>query len=87
MRSGRPSLAGKNWFFIGHPHAGHRSAIIYLLVVSCQRRGKYPLEYLRDVLRRLPSMINQDDPAPLTTAALQRQQGSEATTATLPAAL
>jgi hypothetical protein len=60
---------------------------MYSLVISCQRHGKDPLEYLRDVLRRLPSMTNQDDLTPLTTAAWQRQQGSVPTTAILPAEL
>jgi transposase len=68
----RPSAIGKkNWLFIGHPDAGQRSAIIYSLVVSCQRHGKDPLVYLRDVLRRLPAMTNQDDLTPLTPAAWQ----------------
>ena len=68
----RPSAIGKkNWLFIGHPAAGQRSAIIYSLVVSCQRHGKDPLAYLQDVLRRLPAMTNQDDLAPLTPAAWQ----------------
>lgn len=68
----RPSAIGKkNWLFIGHPAAGQRSAIIYSLVVSCERHGKDPLAYLRDVLRRLPSMTNQDDLTPLTPAAWQ----------------
>lgn len=68
----RPSAIGKkNWLFIGHPEAGQRSAIIYSLVVSCQRHGRDPLAYLRDVLRRLPSMTNQDDLTPLTPAAWQ----------------
>jgi hypothetical protein len=68
----RPSAIGKkNWLFIGHPDAGQRSAIIYSLVVSCQRHGKDPLAYLRDVLQRLPSMTNQDDLTPLTPAAWQ----------------
>jgi hypothetical protein len=58
----RPSAVGKkNWLFIGHPNAGKRSAIIYSLVVSCQRHGKDPQAYLADVLRRLPAMTNQDD--------------------------
>ena len=62
----RPSAIGKkNWLFIGHPGAGQRSAIIYSLVVSCQRHGKDPLAYLRDVLTRLPTMTNQDDLSPL----------------------
>jgi transposase len=68
----RPSAIGKkNWLFIGHPGAGQRSAIIYSLVVSCQRHGKDPLAYLRDVLRRLPTMSNQDNLAPLTPAQWQ----------------
>ncbi len=58
----RPSALGKkNWMFIGHPEAGDRSAIIYSVVVSCQRRGIDPMAYLRDVLTRLPAMTNQDD--------------------------
>jgi len=62
----RPSAIGKkNWLFIGHPDAGQRSAIIYSLVVSCQRHGKDPHAYLRDVLTRLPAMTNHDDLTPL----------------------
>jgi hypothetical protein len=69
----RPSAIGKkNWLFIGHPDAGQRSAIIYSLVVSCRRHGKAPRSaYLRDVLKRLPAMTNQDDLAPLTPALWQ----------------
>jgi transposase len=66
----RPSAIGKkNWLFIGHPNAGQRSAIIYSLIISCQRHGKDPLRYLRDVLARLPAMTNRDDLTPLTPAA------------------
>lgn len=58
----RPSCIGKkNWLFIGHPEAGQRSAIIYSLIVSCQRHGKDPLAYIKDILTRLPRMTNQDD--------------------------
>jgi len=65
----RPSAIGKkNWLFIGHPNAGQRSAIIYSIVVSCQRHKKDPLAYLRDVLTRLPVMTNQDDLKPLLPA-------------------
>ena len=53
----RPSAVGKkNWLFIGHPEAGWRSAVIYSVIVSCRRMGIDPWEYMRDVLRRLPSM-------------------------------
>ncbi len=62
------AIGKKNWLFIGHPDAGQRSAIIYSVVVSCQRHGKDPLAYLRDVLSRLPRMTNQDDIAALTPA-------------------
>ena len=63
----RPSAIGKkNWLFIGHPDAGQRSAIIYSVVVSCQRHGKDPLAYLRDVLTRLPALTNRHDLDALT---------------------
>jgi len=63
----RPSCIGKkNWLFIGHPDAGQRSAILYSLIVSCQRHGKEPLAYLKDILTRLPRMTNQDDLRQLT---------------------
>ncbi len=62
----RPSALGKkNWVFIGHPDAGQRSARIYSIVVSCQRHGKDPLAYLRNMLPRLPDMTNRDDLGPL----------------------
>lgn len=71
----RPSALGKkNWLFIGHPDAGQRSAIIYSIVVSCQRHGKDPLAYLRDVLTRLPAMTNQDNLDALTPANWQPAQ-------------
>lgn len=51
----RPSGVGKrNYLFIGHPDAGWRSAVIYSVVVSCQRRGIDPWQYLKDVFARLP---------------------------------
>jgi hypothetical protein len=53
---------------VGHPGAGQRSAIIYSIVISCQRRGIDPLAYLRDVLSRLPQMTTRDDLSPLLPA-------------------
>jgi len=65
----RPTAIGKkNWMFIGHPDAGHRSAVVYSIVVSCQRRGIEPMAYLRDVLSRLPGMTTKDDITALTPA-------------------
>lgn len=60
----RPSAVGKkNWLFIGHPEAGWRSAVIYSIVVSCQRRSIDPWDYLRDVLTRLPKMKQAELPS------------------------
>ena len=57
----RPSAVGKkNWLFIGHPQAGWRSAVVYSIIVSCRRHGIEPWDYLRDVLKRLPSMRHSD---------------------------
>ncbi len=65
----RPSkLGAKNWLFVGHPDAGDRPAVIYSLVVSCQRHGHNPHDYLRDVLSRLPAMTTADDLRPLLPA-------------------
>jgi len=62
----RPSALGKkNWLFVGHPEAGERSAMLYSIIGSCRRFGKYPFLYLRDVLTKLPTMTNQDDLTPL----------------------
>jgi transposase len=66
-QSRAPSAVGKkNWLFIGHPDAGQRSAIIYSIVVSCQRHRKDPHAYLRDVLTRLPTLTNRFDLDALT---------------------
>jgi transposase len=60
--------------FIGDPDAGQRSAIIFSIVVSCQRHGKDPRANQRDVLTRLPRMTNQDDLKALTPANWQPQK-------------
>ena len=39
---------------------------LYPLTVSCQRHGKDPLAYLKDILTRLPRMTNRDDLCALT---------------------
>ena len=53
----RPSAAGKkNWWFLGQPDAGWRSAVIYSVIESCRRRGIDPWEDGRDVLQRWPGM-------------------------------
>jgi hypothetical protein len=53
----RPTAVGRRrWLFLGHPDAGWRSAVIYSILASCRRRGINPLNYLTDVLTRLPAM-------------------------------
>ena len=53
----RPTAVGRRrWLFLGHPDAGWRSAVIYSILASCRRRGINPLDYLTDVLTRLPAM-------------------------------
>ena len=42
-----------NWMFAGDENGGHRAAIIYSFVASCQRNGIDPLAYFTDVLSRL----------------------------------
>ena len=62
----RPSAVGKkNFLFIGSPEAGQRTAIIYSIIVSCERHGIDPLAYMTELLQRLPTMSNQDDLDPL----------------------
>lgn len=71
----RPSAVGKkNFLFIGAPAAGQRTAILYSIIVSCQRHGKDPLAYMSDLLRRLPAMSNQDSLDPLLPSNWQPQQ-------------
>ena len=50
------AVGRKRWLFLGHPDAGWRSAVIYSIIISCRRRAINPLDYLTDVLARLPSM-------------------------------
>lgn len=69
----RPSAIGKkNWLFIGHPNAGKRSAIIYSIVVSCQRYGICPAKYLQTVLAEQNLLIKQD-PTGLTPTEIAAQ--------------
>jgi hypothetical protein len=47
----RPTAVGKkNWLFVGSPEAGHRSAILYSVILTCRRLGVNPHAYIRDYL-------------------------------------
>lgn len=57
----RPTAVGKrNYLFFGAEQAGERNAVIYTLIANCRMHDIEPLEYLKDVLTRLPSMTNQN---------------------------
>ncbi len=50
----RPTKIGeKNWMFIGHPNAGHKSAILYTLLTCCRTHGIEPRAYLTSILEAL----------------------------------
>jgi transposase len=69
----RPSAIGKkNWLFVGHPNAGKRSAIIYSIVISCQRHGICPGQYLETVLAD-QNLLRRQDPTGLTPAEMAPQ--------------
>ena len=74
----RPTAVGKkNWLFIGAADTGDRAAILYTIVESCRRRRLDPLEYLRDVLTRLPKM-KITEVASLTPEAWAKEQSRPA---------
>lgn len=55
-RSIRPvTLGRKNYLFAGSHEAAKRNAMMYSLLGTCKLHGHNPLEYLTDVLQRLPS--------------------------------
>ena len=47
------ALGRKNFLFVQSEDAGKELALLYSLVVSCDRLGKNPLTYLTDVLSRI----------------------------------
>jgi hypothetical protein len=53
----------KNWLFIDSETTGQRAAIIYTMVECAKRHGNEV--WLADVLERLPTMTNCDDPSAL----------------------
>lgn len=46
--------------FVGDGEAGERGATLYTVVKSCRRRGIEPYENPRDVLERMPGMLDKD---------------------------
>ena len=49
----RVAMGRANFLFVGHEDSGHRHAVLYTLINSCQQNGKNPVDYLSDVLTRI----------------------------------
>jgi transposase len=74
----RPTKIGaKNWLFIGHPDAGQRSAIIYSVLISCQRLGVDPDAYLSEVFAVDTAQATDEKIAQLTPRAFAERRKSE----------
>jgi transposase len=52
------AMGRKAWQFVGSELAGQRAAIVMSLVQSARMHGHDPWVYLRDVLHRLPTLLN-----------------------------
>ncbi len=56
------ALGRKNYLFVGSDEGGKRAAMMYSFFASCKIHHLNPLEWLTDVLRRIPNQpINQID--------------------------
>ncbi len=49
----RVAMGRANFLFVGHEASGHRHAVLYTLINSCQQHGINPVDYLTDVLGRI----------------------------------
>jgi len=47
------ALARKNSLFFGNDKAGHRFAVLYSLIATCEKHKVNPMDYLADVLIRI----------------------------------
>lgn len=66
----RPTAIGKkNWMFIGHPNAGARAAKIYSILISCERAGINPQQYLKMLLSKDLSKLSKKETSQLTPKA------------------
>ena len=53
------ALGRKNWLFLGSDRGGHAAAIHFSLIASAKRHNLDPFAYLRDLLQRIPTHLNQ----------------------------
>lgn len=69
----RPTAVGrKNWLFIGHPKAGDRATIIYSILISCQRLGVDPRQYLSTVFEQPLGNLTKEQLTQLTPRAFAK---------------
>ena len=72
----RPTAVGKkNWLFVGHPQAGERSAILYSILISCQRLEVHPQDYLAAMLKTDLSRLSKDELSALTPSVWAKSRG------------
>ncbi|CAG0952433.1 hypothetical protein PLCT2_00273 [Planctomycetaceae bacterium] len=64
-------IGRRNWLFAGSDQGGKSAAVMYTLIESAKRCGANPMEYLRDVLRRLPEARHTEIPQLVPDAWLQ----------------
>lgn len=73
----RPTAIGKkNWLFVGHPQAGERAAILYSILISCQRLDVHPQDYLAEMLKTDLSRLDRKQLSELTPSAWAKSRGS-----------
>ena len=72
----RPTAVGKkNWLFVGHPEAGERAAILYSILISCQRLDVDPLEYLTALLKTDLAKLTKEELVELTPSNWGKPRG------------
>ena len=53
------ALSRQHWLFLGSARGGHSAAIHFSLIASAKRHNLDPFAYLRDLLQRIPTHLNQ----------------------------
>ena len=54
------AIGRRNWLFVGSEQGGHTAATILTLIASAIRHSLDPFAYLRDLLRRLPTIAKTE---------------------------
>ena len=54
------AIGRRNWLFVGSEQGGHTAATILTLIATAIRHRLDPFAYLRDLLRRLPTIAKTE---------------------------